>query len=241
MIEMVRRFLRQKFGSPAIAIALGVMALLTAVTAALSDPERALSTGFVAIVLIAAGSVSKDASGGALQMILTRPIPRSTYLFGRYFGILAAYAIFLALTGALTVLLANTLPRLPGARTPSGFAMLPLGRGLAGAFLDALLFAAILLFFSTFLRGYADVLAYVVLSIFLSLLPGFGRAIGKPWLQRGAEALRKNVLPDVDWSEVLRGHQVLAEPTGRWVLAVAVFLSLAAIVFSKREFSYGHD
>ena len=86
MIEMVRRSLRQKFGSPAMAVALGVIAILTAFQAAASDPERALGTGFVAIVLIAAGSVSKDASGGALQMILTRPIRRTTYLFGRYSG-----------------------------------------------------------------------------------------------------------------------------------------------------------
>jgi ABC-type transport system involved in multi-copper enzyme maturation permease subunit len=241
MIEMVRRSLRQKFGSPAITIALGVIALLTAFSGATTDPERALGTGFVAIVLLAAGSVSKDASGGALQMILTRPIPRTTYLFGRFFGILAAYALFLALTGALTVLLASVLPRVAGASAPSQFSMAALGRGLTGAFLDSLLFAAILLFFSTFLRGYADVLAYVVLSILLSLLPGFGVAIRKPWLQRGAEQLRKNVLPDVDWSEVLRGRHVLAEPTGRWVLAVTVFLILAAVIFSRREFTYGHD
>ncbi len=117
----------------------------------------------------------------------------------------------------------------------------PWAAALAGAFLNALLFAAILLFFSTFLRGYADVLAYLVLSIFLALLPGLGVALRKPWLQRGAEQLRKNVLPDVDWSQVLRGHQVLGEPTGRWVLAVTAFLILAAVIFSKREFTYGHD
>ena len=238
---MVRRFLRQKFGSPAMAIALGVVALLTAVQAALSEPERALGTGFVAIVLLAAGSVSKDRSSGALQLILARPIRRTSYLFGRYLGILAAYGTFLGVTGALATLLAYAWPRMIGASTSSGFAVAALARGLGSAFLNGLLFAAVLLFFSTFLRGYADVLAYLVLSILLGLLPGLGQALRKPWLQHAAEELRRNVLPDVDWGEVLRGHEILGEPTGRWVLAVTAFLILAAVVFSRREFSYGND
>jgi ABC-type transport system involved in multi-copper enzyme maturation permease subunit len=241
MIEMVRRFLRQRFASPAMAIALAVIALLTAVQAALSDPERALGSGFLAIVLIGAGSVSKDASGGALQMILARPIRRSSYLFGRYLGILAAYAVFLLVAGGLTVLFSSTLPGLFGATARPVFSAPALGRGAAAALLDALLFAAILLFFSTFLRGYADVLAYILLSILLQLLAGLGSALREPWLGDAGEAIRKNVLPKVDWNEVLRGQNVLGEPTGRYVLAVTVFLLLAAVVFSRREFAYGHD
>ncbi len=79
MIEMARRLLRQKLGSPAMGIALGVLALLTAIQAALSDPERALGAGIFALALIGAGSVSRDASSGALQMILARPIRRTSW------------------------------------------------------------------------------------------------------------------------------------------------------------------
>jgi ABC-type transport system involved in multi-copper enzyme maturation permease subunit len=239
--EMVRRFLRQRFGSPAMGVALGVIALLTAVQAALSDPERALGAGFLAIVLIGAGSVSKDASGGALQMILARPIRRTSYLFGRYVGILATYAAFLVATCGLTALFASTLPRLFGATTPVAFSPGALGRGAATALLNALLFAAILVFFSTFLRGYADVLAYVVLSILLQLLPQLGSSLRTSWLRKAGETIRENVLPQVDWSGVLRGQHTLGEPTGRYVLAVTGFLVLAAIIFSRREFAYGHD
>jgi ABC-type transport system involved in multi-copper enzyme maturation permease subunit len=241
MIEMVRRFLRQRFGSLAMAIALGVLALLTAVQAAFSDPERAYGTGFLAIILIAAGSVSKDASDGALQMILARPIRRTSYLFGRYLGILVVFAIYLGAIGGLTLLCAKGVPVLFGPGTAAELSAAALGRGAATAFLNAMLFAATLLFFSTFLRGYADVLAYIVLQIVLGLFPMLGEALQKPWLRKAAEALRSNVLPNVDWSEVLRGHNVLGEPTGRWVLAVTLFLSLAAVIFSRREFSYGHD
>jgi hypothetical protein len=116
-----------------------------------------------------------------------------------------------------------------------------LARGAAAAMLSAAFFAAILLFFSTFLRGYADVLAFIVLQGILGLIPGLGQMLRKPWLSRAGEALRSNVLPRVDWGELLRGHGLLGEAMGRWVLALTAFLILAAVVFSRREFSYGHD
>lgn len=241
MIEMTRRFLRQRFGSPAMAIALGVFALLTAVQGALSEPERAMGAGFFAILLISAGSVSKDASSGALQMILARPIRRTAYLFGRFAGMLAAYAVFLVATGVLTAAVGSTLPRLLGATAAPVFSVAPLARGAAASFLDAVLFASMLLLFSTFLRGYADVLAYIVFSIMLSLLPGLGEAFHQPWLRQAGDAIRKNALPQVGWSDVLRGRDILGEPTGRWVLAVTVYLALAALIFSRRQFAYGQD
>ncbi len=242
MIEMVRRFLRQRFGSPAMAIALGVLVLLTAIQAAVSDPEQAVGTSFLAILLIAAGSVSKDASGGALQMILARPIRRTAYLFGRYAGILAAYAVTLGAIVGLTLLCASALPALFGPRNVAAdFSVAALGRGAGAAFFNGILFAAILLFFSTFLRGYADVLGYILLQVLLGLVPALGDFLQKPWLRRAGETLRSNVLPNVEWKAILRGENVLGEPTGRWVLAVTAFLVLAAVIFSRREFSYGHD
>jgi ABC-type transport system involved in multi-copper enzyme maturation permease subunit len=241
MIEMVRRFLRQRFGSPAMATALGVLALLTAIQAAVSpDAERALATGFLSIVLIAAGSISRDASSGALQMILARPIRRTSYLFGRYVGILAAYGAFLVGTCGLTVMLATVLPRTFGMAS-GGIPAAALARGMAAALLNASLFASILLFFSTFLRGYADVLGYILLSIALQVVPGLARTLHKPWLATAGDELRHNVLPEVEWSEVLQGRHALAEPTGQFVLAVVIFLTLAALIFSRREFSYGRD
>ena len=50
--------------------------------------------GYVALIVLAAASVSRDASSGALQMILARPIRRTDYLFGRYLGIVLAFLVF---------------------------------------------------------------------------------------------------------------------------------------------------
>jgi len=240
VIEMVQRFLRQRFGSVPMGIALAVLALLSGVMAAFSEPEQALGTGFLAILLIAAGSVSRDVSGGTIQMILARPIRRISYLFGRYLGILATYGIFLVVTAGLALLFSSVLPRVLGA-VSHPVAVDSLARGVATAMANALLFAAILLFFSTFLPGYADVLAYFLLAVFLRVAVGLGAALHRPALTKAGEAIRENVLPDVPWDRIVRGQEVLGEAAGRWLLAVVGFLVLAAVIFSRREFSYGQD
>src|SRR5438477_8868267 len=176
MIEMVRRFLRQKLGSPVVAVTLGALALLIGVTITLSGARAGTSSAFLALVVLAARSISKDASSGALQMILARPLLRTQYLYGRYAGILCAYAGFLVLCGVFAALLALLV--LPTMRIPSPpFDLSALARGLAGALLGAALFSAILLFFSTFLPGYGDVLAYFLLAILLSMTVGIGDSI----------------------------------------------------------------
>jgi hypothetical protein len=116
VIEMVRRFLRQKLDNPAIAVTLGALALMSSFPLALTGAGLKPTT-FVALVVIAAGSVSKDASSGALQMILVRPLRRTDYLFGRYLGILTAFGIFLLATILLGILISSTIfsrPACPG-------------------------------------------------------------------------------------------------------------------------------
>ena len=173
-------------------------------------------------------------------MILARPLTRTDYLFGRYLGILAAYASFLAACALIAFALATVfLPLLGLERTPvSAPALL---RGFGGGLLGAVLPAAILLFFSTFLPGYADVLAYFLLMIALPIPALLGQALHKPWLERVSSLAKENVLPEVRWDQVLLGQNALGAATGRWVLAVTVFLLAAAVIFSRREFAYGQD
>jgi ABC-2 family transporter protein len=240
MIEMIRRFLRQRFGNPIVAVTLVVLALLIGVTIVSSGTRAGTSSAFLALVILAARSVSKDASSGALQMILARPLRRTQYLYGRYAGILCAYAAFLVLCGVFAALLA--VAALPALRVPTPpFDPRVLLRGLAGSLLGAVLFSAVLLFFSTFLPGYGDVLAYFLVAILLSLPEALGQALKTPWLGDAARVAHQNLLPEVDWDAVLGGQDVLGAPTGRWVLAVVVFLAAAALVFRRREFAYGQD
>lgn len=235
MMEMVRRFLRQKFGNLGVVLALVAIALLAMVTFFSQGSGGAAG---LAVLVLAAGSVSKDASSGALQMILARPIRRSEYLFGRYLGILSAYAVFLLFTFFLAV----TLPRLlflifdqTGPYPP----LIPLLRAAGAAWLSGTLVAATLLFFSTFLPGFGDVLAFILIQFSF----GIGSVLGGrfPAVAEAATLARENLMPDVAWSQVFLGEGLLGEATGRFVLALTGFLIAAALVFSRREFSYGQD
>lgn len=236
MIEMVRRFVRQKFGSPGLVVALAVLALVQVFNHASQGPA-AFAVATWAIYVISAGSVSRDVSSGALQMILSRPIRRTEYLFGRYFGILLSYALFLLATSVLSFLFVH-LVVLRTARGPTpDFSTAAFAIGAGQAFLNGALQASILLFFSTFLPGIADLLGLLLLYLVLNL-PQMSSA---PWLRNAAEDVRENMLPMVAWNEVLRGHDVLGAATGRWVFALTVYLALAAVVLSRRELPYGQD
>jgi hypothetical protein len=232
VIEMVRRYVRQKYGSPGLLVALGILALLETFTFANGGGRGGFVIAPWAIFLLAAGSVSRDVSSGALQMILSRPIRRTEYLFGRYLGILVSYGLFLAVTSALVFLVVHLTTGSAGEdASPLRLVLLAGDTFATGAFQ-----AAILLMFSTFLPGIADLLGLFVLFLVLHLPPG-----SKTWLRNAADAARENLLPQVSWNEALRGEGILGAATGRWVFALTVYLVLAAVIFSRRELPYGQD
>lgn len=232
MIEMIRRYVRQKYGSAGLVGALIVFAIIEISAFGTGGGRGGFVVVHWAIFVLAAGSISRDISSGALQMILSRPIRRSEYLFGRYLGILASYAMFLVLTSALIFLVVHLAARSAAAdASPGRLALLAADTFLTGAFQ-----AAILVMFSTFLPGIADLLGLLILFMVLHLPPW-----QKIWLRNVAEAARENLLPAVSWNEALRGEGILGAATGRWVFALTVYLVLAALIFSRRELPYGQD
>jgi hypothetical protein len=216
--EMVRRFLRQKFSSTGIVVALSVILLFTG---GQPSPETAM----LPLLILAAGCVSRDASSGALQMILCRPLSRTDYLLGRYLGVLASFAAFQVAGCALAVLFSRLLlPALGRAPRPIGLA--DLGTTALTAFLPVMAWAALILFFSTFLPGYGDVLAFILVMPLTALPDAAGQLLNAPWLREASPILRRNLLPEVEWWRVLHGQQALGA---------------ALVVFSRREFAYGND
>ena len=95
-------------------------------------------------------------------MILARPIRRTEYLFGRYLGIVLAFAAFMVASVVLGLLVKTVW----GPRGP--IAPLDLLGGIGFGTLWAAQMAAAIVFFSTFLPGYGDVIALLVLQIFIS-------------------------------------------------------------------------
>jgi ABC-type transport system involved in multi-copper enzyme maturation permease subunit len=235
---MIRRFLRQKLGSIGLAIALLLFCLLMAGPLAVSGgmaPTFGVAT--VVVFLLAAGIVSRDVSGGAVQMILSRPLRRTDYLLGRYVGFLTTLAIVLAFAIALGFLL-HEAGRLAFGGQAGRYLWTPALIGAGGALLQGALLGAILLFLSTFLPGFSDLLALIAATVALAVLGGIPRF---PKLAEAANAARENLYPSVDWGPVFRGEALLSPDLGRYMLAVTVYLLLAAWIFSRREFAYGQD
>jgi ABC-type transport system involved in multi-copper enzyme maturation permease subunit len=241
MMEMVRRFLRQKFSNAGVVIALSALALLAAPQIAASGGASGFEmSGTLAVLILAAGCVARDASGGALQMILCRPIRRGEYLLGRYLGILAAFAAFLLAASLLGVAFARgVIPLLGGGARPVDFGAL--GTLIAATLLSGIATAATILMLSTFLPGYGDVLGFILLTPLFALPDVAAQILRAPAVQKAGQAVRENLLPSLDWTAVLQGRNPLAEPTGRWVLAVVLYLIAALVLFSRREFAYGQD
>jgi len=232
MIEMARRFVRQKFGSPGLVVALAVLALVETFGLAHGAGPSGFTIANWAIFVLAAGSVSRDVSSGALQMILSRPIRRTQYLFGRYAGIVVAFAIFLVFTALLAFAVVNlAAPAVAPTVSSSRLLTLVVETLLSGAFT-----AAILLFFSTFLPGIADLLGLLILYIVLHLPGVAGTA-----LARVSEVARENMIPEVPWQDLRSGEGAALAAAGRWVFALTVYLALAAVIFSRRELPYGND
>jgi ABC-type transport system involved in multi-copper enzyme maturation permease subunit len=240
MIEIALRYLRQKSRSPWVVGALGMMALAGAFQSAGSGGESRFDFGYLVILILGAACVSRDVASGSLQMILCRPVRRSDYLLGRYAGILFAYGIVLVASGGLALVLsAGLLPVLGVAPQPIDLPRL--ATAVAASFLTGAGMAATILFLATFLPGYGDILGFVLLTPLAALPDLASRILNAPWLHTAGNILRENVLPAVDWTAVLRGEQPVGEACGRWVLASVAYLVLAVVVFSRREFAYGHD
>lgn len=241
MIEMARRLVVQKFGSTPVVGLLSVLAALIAFTAASDGARgRAFQTASLAVIVLGAGAVSRDISTGAVQMILARPLSRTEYLLGRWLGVLWALGFFLAVAGGLVVLLSLLVyPAFHVDAEPLSFAALL--RGGAGALLDGMLFSATLLCLSTFLPGYGDLIVYFLAVVGFGAVQGIAASIQKPAVAEAARLVRDNLMPDPDWNALLSGQSSSVEPAARWLLALAVLLLTAALVFRRREFAYGHD
>ena len=234
MTEMIRRFLAQKLGSLGTCIAFVLLAVLSALLLQSGRPGMTI----LAVILLSAGIVSRDARSGALQMILSRPILRVEYLLGRYFGVLTGLAAFLLLSFGLAVGL-DRVSALAGWDAGS-FSWRDALETSAAEFPRGALDAAILLLFSTFLRGIGDVLAYVLSFVVLSVAPQIGMALGKPQIVRAFRGAMDNLAPEPAWGQILRGGALQPE-FGRYALALAGYILLATLVFNRREFSYGTD
>lgn len=193
-------------------------------------------------VILGAQLIGPEFSSGTLQLILAKPVNRSSYLLGRFAGVVAA-----AWIAIIVPLLFDLGGRLLFYNAPSDWRAAINSTG--GEALHALLVCALLSLFGSISRSYFNVAIYFVLSVGLTLLIAGLRLVAgglrafdwlskllvkHPGILRGVEAIHENLFPTVP-----------PRPEPVWVMLIvsnaAIALLLACMFFRRREVPYGAD
>ncbi len=199
--------------------------------------------GLVAVVVYITGAqlIGPEFSSGTLQLILAKPVNRSTYLLSRYGGVIIAIWVFVAV--AITGEIAG---RFSSAKAFEWSRIVP-SFNLA---VEAMLTCALLAMFGSFLRSYMNVALYALLGVAITVantainelrvgIPGVIGALG------GFFGQYPQIGATISWIErnLYPGRPVTFERN--WVLLVlsnsAVALLLACLIFRRREVPYGAD
>lgn len=242
LLELWRQ--RLAFAPIAVAVVMAVVAVTFAnVPASRMSPAdaRELATGAYSMLgflgtliglLAGAGLVSNEIERGTVLLLATKPLPRWLLLFGKALGAWAFVVLSYALWGAILVLQAAL--HMPG---------MPLGALFSGLLLTALapcLFAAVALFYSTFLPTMGAVAAGLFTWVAASIAPNlvsFKTQDHGAWIGYVADAVTR-VLP----VDALRALAIvvpfgdgMSQAQGWALLALPGWVLLAMLVFQRRS------
>jgi ABC-type transport system involved in multi-copper enzyme maturation permease subunit len=237
--ETVRRRMMNLF-----VVAYIALLAMVGLTASRAQAPAAVWPAFVTLfaIVVSARLIGPEFSSGTLQLILVKPIGRSTYLLSRVAGVSLVVCIAIGVAAA-----GEMVGR---AVWEGGHGVAEVGVAAIHAALRALLTASLLAFFGSVTRAYYHVAIYFSLMIGLEMTIGImnvvrtartgfagwlaGVLASNLWIVRGTEWVLQNLFP---------------EPPPRlqasWLLMVAsnaaVALVLACLCFRRREVPYGAD
>jgi ABC-type transport system involved in multi-copper enzyme maturation permease subunit len=182
--------------------------------------------GLLAIIT-GCGVIGPEFSSGTLQLILVKPIDRSTYLLSRVVGVVSVVGV-----AAIVACLGEAGGRAARGEVPWE----ALGAALLNSIVASILTVSLLTFLGSFSRAYLNVAMYMVLRIGLGMLPPMLSLTG--WdltsVNRVVMFVDRNLYPDAP-----------SHSDGPWLLLVlsnaAIALVLACFVFRNREVPYGAD
>ncbi|MCU1349833.1 MAG: hypothetical protein JWO56_2863 [Acidobacteria bacterium] len=218
----------------------GLIAAGAAMTTSNSQSWQGVTT--LLILILGAQLIGPEFSSGTLQLVIAKPVNRSAYLLSRVAGVVAS--AWIALWIPFAVYLVIRLVRL-GIHDWSTIFAAAVQRSLA-----MLLIAALLALFGSFTRAYFNIAIYMALYVGLSALGGFlgllasgsemfgalGRFVASnPWIAMSLHTIDGNLFPDPPAGSFERVWMVM-------VLTNAfVALSVACVLFNRREVPYGAD
>ena len=216
-------------------IRLGVLAaaaLLPVLGSVLSQGRLPSAGGASELALIlGAGIIGQSVSTGTLQLVLARPIRRSTFVLTRW---LAVGSAALAIFGACTVA-AWLLGSASGmeTQTPGDVALL-----LAEAALHAFGAAAVLVALSALVRGYGDIAIWIVGTILALLASEVGQVKDVATLRWAGRQTLEFLRPSVDLRQVLGARPVPLSGLAAWAFTVTLCLAVAIVLLNRKELSY---
>lgn len=227
---LVLSLLRQRLTSPmrvTIIVLTAGMSVLMAVALRSFAPLDNLA-GVLALVF-AAGAIGQDLASGVLQLTFARPLTRRSYVLSRWGGAVAgawlAHSLVLGLCAVLLAIRGVPMDALP-------VRMLEAGLGIAAT-------AAVLVGFSSLVRGLGDLALYGASLFIPALLAQVARARGELWLERAAAEVGRTVQPDLRLGFLLHGGPVPWSALATWASTAVLFLAIAITVMNRREVSYG--
>jgi ABC-type transport system involved in multi-copper enzyme maturation permease subunit len=206
--------------------------------------------GLFIAIFIGIGLVSKEVERRSVYSLLSKPISRPQFIIGKYAGLVLTLAVNVAvMTVALYAVLAY-MTYLAPSQAQAGWdapGMDPrLLAAIALIFVQLMIVTAVALFFSTFstpLLSAALTFGLFIVGHFNADLKNFDRIVESPsavWLARAVYHLVPDFSAFDVKTEVVHGLPVpagyIALTTGYGLLYVAALLTVAVLIFSRRDF-----
>ena len=206
--------------------------------------------GLFIAIFIGIGLVSKEVERRSIYAILAKPISRTQFVIGKYFGLVLTLAVNVAVMTAALYLVLTYMTVTESAEFKAGWDAPGIDPALLKAifliFMQLAIVTAVAVFFSTFstpLLSAALTFGIYIAGHFNTDLKNFDRIVESTpaiWLARGIYYL----LPDLSAfdvkTEVVHGLPVapayLASTAVYGVLYATAVLLLAMFIFSRRDF-----
>lgn len=235
--------LRRHFGHLGYVSALLVLIVVVALTAAIGAPQAPYEMIGLFAMIAGCQLIGPEFSSGTLQLILSKPIGRSSYLLSRVAGVVLAIWVAVAIMFGSDVvgrLIAGTSIAW---RSALAAALVSL--------LKVLFVCSLLAFLGSFSRSYVNIGIYIAAQILLPMISGllgmmrnagsgemavFGAFLRKhPAIMEAMAKINYNLFPDAPMIPFDRNWMVMV------ACNASVALLLACVIFSRREVPYGAD
>lgn len=206
--------------------------------------------GLLIAIFIGTGLVAKEVERKSIYAVLTKPLSRSSFLLGKYAGLVLTLAVNLAMMTAAFYVMLQYMEWTTddwiktGWRAPANYPRLLLAVALIGV--QLMLTTAVALFFSTFsspLLTMLLTLAVWVAGHFSGDLRNFQTAVDSPAaaaLARGLYYLLPNLDPLDVKNEVVHGLAVSWPSIGLAVASIGAYISVllgaSVLIFDRRDF-----